>query len=256
MSGNRAREAGNVKSNPLPLPEDINNGSTSYSGDISWNEVYRTHYNLAAMAALVEALTGPPNRIVFSGFGQLAAMLSKSHSVHFVEYSESMVRAAKREFAEIGRISHADILDIVEDEDAPVVLVLCRISAYWQEAWQLSHFLDRVRRHPRDLIAIDFFDAERLEGGGTLGNPDFLSAHSIETRTPKGTLRITLATSTGEYKLVNRSVHYEEQRAYYDSGNVLELARGYLPDYEVEVATPIVEGDPGFTLVARRSAKL
>ncbi|MFK8075726.1 MAG: hypothetical protein AB8B84_04005 [Granulosicoccus sp.] len=62
----------------------------------------------------------------------------------------------------------------------------------------------------------------------------------------------TLVTVAGAYDCSDARYFFEETRAYYSKPGLLNEVRVRLPDHDVFVEPPIVVGDPGFTLVARR----
>ena len=235
-----------------------NNPGASYSGEIDWNAIYRTFYQIDQIEERIESLLTGSSDIVFCGFGELAHRLSTRHTVHFVEYSEAVAKAANNEFPSIRKVSHANILDAIKSQPAPVVLVVCRISAYWQSPNCLERFLLGVRASSRDLVAIDFFDAEKLEGGESLGNLSF-----SDIRTASGPLEdrvgqyerpsVLLADVRGSYRMADKVDAFSETRAYYQRGEVLKFAENLLPEYGVSIEDPIIDSDPGFTLMIRSS---
>jgi len=231
--------------------------ATSYSGSIDWNEIYRTHYSISTIHEKVEGFLRRSVDILFCGFGEVAARLSGRHSVHFVEYSRSIVEDAKREFPEIHRISHADAIDVVAADPASAVLVLCRISAYWHSPDCLSRFFENVSCRRREVVAVDFFDAGRLEGGTALGSPIYSDVRPGPSIGGSGSATaiqpsLVLAQVQGSYQVHDTTASYSETRALYDSAYARALATKYLADYDISVELPVIASDPGFTIVARR----
>lgn len=230
---------------------------SSYSGQINWNSVYRAYYQIDQIVDRIEHLLPSSSELVFCGFGEVACRLSKRHSVHFIEFSEVVAEAARREFPTITKISQANILDAVKSDSAPVVLVMCRVSAYWQTTDCLERFLLGVKDSSRDMIAVDFFDADRLEGGQLLGNPIFSNVRILqESKESVACLSkrpsVLLATVSGSYPLETNENSFVETRAYYHLAEVLEFTKILLSGYDVSVEPPIIDTDPSFTLVACR----
>ena len=135
----------------------------TYSGSIDWNMIYREYYQLDSIECRLREYLSSPCPIAFCGFGEIASRLSTTHSVHFIEYSESVVEAAELEFQNIEKISHLNILDALEFEHSRVIFVVCRVSAYWTSPDSLSRFALGLRQSPRDLVVVDFFDIGKLD---------------------------------------------------------------------------------------------
>jgi hypothetical protein len=230
----------------------------TYSGLIDWNAVYRKYYQLDSIEHRLLNYLQNPCRITFSGFGEIANRLSKLHHVHFIEYSDSMVRSARREFPEIAKISNANIVDVLEYEKTQVLFVVCRITAYWRRINDLQKFIVGVKRAPKEIIVVDFFHKGKIESGGALGNLEFSEIKQIQnTEKPRETsdsISIQLATVHGSYTTDGKSHAYHEVRAFYDPNEVRYYFAARMDGYGVSVEPPIVDGDPGFTLVLRKRA--
>ena len=231
---------------------------TSYSGDIDWNRVYRRYYQLDQIEDRLERLLIVPSDVLFCGFAEIASRLSSRHTVHFMEYSDAVAEAARREFPTIARTSRGNILDAIGLETSPVVMVVCRISAYWQTEDCLQRFFSGIRATSRELVVVDFFDADRLEGGRVLGNIEFSNIRRLAS-VPGGMAceeqrpTVLLAQVQGSYPLADDVNAFVETRAFYRQQELVDYANKLLPDYDVSVEPPIVEKDPGFTLVIRRT---
>jgi len=228
----------------------------SYDGDIQWNDIYRQHYSLNEIDQRLRDYVEQPSNIVIAGFAEIANRLAKKHQVHFVEFSESMVEAAKNNFSAIHALTHGDIVKSLADTDEPIVFVICRVSAYWQSLDSLAQFFKNASRVHRQCIVVDFFDANRLESTPVLGDIVFSnvreegdrSTHVNSTRVP----RILLADVQGRYNTSNGSYHFSETRAFYYADEVADYARKMLPEHSITIESPLVSADPGFTLVVTK----
>ena len=230
----------------------------TYSGSIDWNMVYREYYQLDSIERRLRGYLSCPCSVAFCGFGEVASRLSTTHSVHFIEYSESVVQAAELEFPDIKKISHLNILDAIEFERSPVIFVVCRVSAYWTSPNSLSRFVLGLRRSPRDLVVIDFFDVGKLESNEMLGNPEYSELEQITIREdlkslPASPIYLNLARVNGKYQLKNEIYSFLETRAFYNPCEVRDFVSNRLHEYDVSIEPPIIDLDPGFTLVIRRS---
>ena len=230
----------------------------SYSGALDWNAVYRNYYLLENIEHRLYGYISDPCQIAFCGFGEIASRLSKNHSVHFIEYSESVVKAAELEFPNINKITHQDILDAVVTERSPVIFVICRVSAYWTSPDSLSRFVHGLQKSPRELVIVDFFYSGKLESNKTLGNPEYSEIEEVmlsDNHNFQGTspIHLQLAKVQGAYELNNNMFPFSETRAFYNPYEVREFISNRLADYKVSIEPPIVKQDPGFTLVIRRS---
>lgn len=229
--------------------------ATTYGGSIDWVEVYRQHYSIDSIEArLASYLVGHPD-ILFAGFGEVANRLAQNHDVHYVEFSASMIDQARSQFKRIARTTHGDILEEVKHFPSAAVLVTCRISAYWHRDSDLPQFLDQVRLNNAQLIIVDFFDKDKMESTPTLGDICFSKSSSNGNTTQRDSTSVdalpTLVTVSGAYVCSGSRYTFEETRAYYSKPGVLKAARELLPDHQVCIESPIVDGDPGFTLVVR-----
>lgn len=230
----------------------------TYSGSIDWNMIYREYYQLDSIECRLREYLSSPCPIAFCGFGEIASRLSTTHSVHFIEYSESVVEAAELEFQNIEKISHLNILDAIKSERSRVIFVVCRVSAYWTSPNSLSRFVLGLRQLPRDLVVVDFFDVGKLESNETLGNPDYSELKQIPIRENLNTLpappiHLNLARVNGTYQLQEEKYPFSETRAYYNPCEVRDFVSNHLYEYDISIEPPIVDLDPGFTLVIRRS---
>ena len=167
-----------------------------------------------------------------------------------------MVEAARREFTHIGRITHGNILDVARLCPSKVILVTCRISAYWHHSEDLQQVLNAVSLNDTQLLVIDFFDVTKMESTPTLGDISFSSLKPVSVNEHRASLANdcipTLVKVAGAYDCSDARYCFEETRAYYSKQGLLDGVRVRLPDYDVCVEPPIVVGDPGFTLVARK----
>lgn len=237
------------------------NTTDVYSGSIDWNTIYNEFYPLDRIERRLQGYLHKPRKITFCGFGDIANRLSKRHSVHFIEHSESIASCAEFEFPDIDRISHSDILDAIGGEDAPVVFITCRVSAYWTSPDSLYRFLKGIQKSKKELVLIDFFDATNLQSNRTLGNLTFNNIDQIvfdtnETGQHSTPLHLLLATVKGSYYFNTKTVSFSETRAFYDPFEIREFVASQLDEYDISIKPPIVDMDPGFTLVIRQSAKL
>ena len=231
----------------------------TYAGLINWNSVYRKYYQLDSIEHRLLNYLQHPSRITFSGFGEIANRLSRLHHVHFIEYSNAMVRSAKKEFPEIVHISNANIIDVLEDEKTEVLFVVCRITAYWHRIGDLQRFVAGLKRTPKEIVVVDFFHKEKMEGGGALGNLEFSEIQQNQVNEASqealNSITIRLATVHGSYTIDEKSHSYHEVRAFYDPNEVTNYFAASLDGYDVSIEPPIVDGDPGFTLLLRNRAK-
>ena len=230
----------------------------TYSGSIDWNRIYREYYQLDRIECRLRGYLSSSCPVAFCGFGEIASRLATTHTIHFIEYSASVVQAAEIEFPGIQKISHLNILDAIESEHWRVIFVVCRVSAYWTNPNSLSRFVHGLRRSPRDLVVVDFFDMEKLESNETLGNPEYSELEQIVIRANSNTLpasdiHLNLARVNGTYQLKNGTYPFSEIRAYYNPGEVKDFVSNCLDQYEVSIEPPIIDLDPGFTLVIRKS---
>ena len=230
----------------------------TYSGEIDWNMVYREYYQLDSIESRLKGYLSSQCQCIFCGFGEIASRLSTTHSVHFIEYSESVVRAAELEFPNIGKISHLNILDALEFDRSRVIFVVCRVSAYWTSPDSLSRFALGLRQSPRDLVVVDFFDIGKLDSNETLGNPEYSEFEQVILEENLNTLpnlpiHLNLARVDGTYQLKNEKYPFSESRAFYNPSEVRDYFSNHFYEYDVSIEAPIVDMDPGFTLVIRRS---
>ena len=231
----------------------------TYSGSIDWVAVYRQHYSIDTIEARLSSYLEDSSEILFAGFGEVANRLSRDHEIHYVEFSASMVDAARREFTSIGRITHGSILGVAKLCPCEVILITCRISAYWHQDEDLQRLINAVLLNDTRLLIIDFFDVTKLESTPTLGDISFVSIESQHVNEQHGSSYDgcfpTLVKVAGAYDCSDARYSFEETRAYYSKQGLLDAVGGRLLKYDVSVEAPIVVGDPGFTLVARKKER-
>ena len=229
---------------------------STYSGSIDWVAVYRQHYSIDAIEARLCSYLKDNSQILFAGFGEVANRLSRDHEIHYVEFSASMVDAARREFTSIGKITHGSILDVAKLCPSEVILITCRISAYWHQYEDLQRLINAVLLNDTRLLIVDFFDVTILESTPTLGDISFVSLEPHSENEQHGSSCDdsfpTLVKVAGAYDCSDARYSFEETRAYYPKQGLLDAVGARLPHYDVSVEPPIVIGDPGFTLVVRR----
>ncbi len=237
--------------------------SSSYDGTIDWNEVYRQFYDIPAMTDRINAYLSDNSRVLYAGFGEIAERLSLNHDVRFVEYSPAMANAAQREFANLSKITCSNVLDEIASSEEAVILVVCRISAYWHNAENIKSLISAIQESAKDILIVDFFDSERLHSTKTLGDVTFSDIHhkapqqneSEPHKHVEGSISdftVTTAMVSGRYKGIGIDHEFSETRAFYNGTDMLAYVRSELKNYSVSIDEPIVDDDPGFTLCARR----
>lgn len=231
----------------------------TYSGLIDWNAVYRKYYQLDNIENRLLDYLKKPCQLTFSGFGEIASRLSRHCRVHFIEYSDSMVQSARREFPEIDQISNANILDSLKHDKSQVLFIVCRITAYWHRFSDLQRFVDGVNCAQYELVVVDFFDEGKLESGGALGQLEYSDVRVIRdeefSRDTLEPMNIRLAKIDGTYSVNKKLFEYSEIRAYYKPSEVSTYFTTRMNEYDVAIESPIVDGDPGFTVVLRKRVR-
>ena len=236
----------------------VNVGSCcAYSGSIDWNAVYRKYYNLNSVESRLGKYLDSHCQISFSGFGEIANRLANRHYVHFIEFSKSMVESARKEFPGIHKISNANIIDAFRYDETQVLFVVCRISAYWRSYVEIQRFLNGLKLVSKDLVVVDFFDDGKLEGSAALGSLKFSEIYRIQREESSyagavDSVNILLAKVQGSYTIDDQTHWYIEDRAFYNPINIRNYFAVHLEGYDVAIESPIVDEDPGFTLVLRR----
>jgi len=228
----------------------------SYDGTIRWNRVYRQFYDLPSISTRLNSYIPRNSRILFSGFADVAHQLTSEHYVHLVEFSKAMAKAAQQECTGISEITRADVLEKLPDSSETVVFIVCRISAYWHTNTSMLKLLEGFKYSQKNLLIVDFFDANRLHSTRALGDVTFSSV----TRNPVSSVRsgsekmpnVTTAIVSGRYIGVDFDHSFEERRAFYDPEEVSRYVRAELKDFQVAIESPLIRNDPSFTLVVRR----
>jgi hypothetical protein len=194
--------------------------------------------------------------IVFSGFGELAADLSIDWPIRFVEYSQHMAEASKVEFPRLENVICANVLDHLISDSSPIVLILCRVSAYWQDADCFERLLEGLAEFPRQLVLIDFFDSAKLVSKSRFeilasgrGNIiwDFFDHRMVKHSDPT----ITLSKLNGRFDDGTSVVDFDAKLAFFNSDEVYQSLEANFSDYEISIEAPLVVEDPSFLMVLR-----
>lgn len=227
-----------------------------YAGAIDWNEIYRTYYPLNDIAdAIKERLPASPrDPVLFSGFAEVAELLSSHCRMQLVEYSSYMAERARQEYPAIKEVVHADILDHLANSEALFVCIVCRISANWHSRECIDRLLKGISRHPRKQVLIDCFDSAVVARKGPVesGVTPHASAWFVEkSRRLDSTLDMALVHWRGRYQLGHSGLDYSADIAAFGRLKLAAHMQAYLPGYEVCVQGPLLPSDPSFLIVVR-----
>ncbi len=233
--------------------------ASKYAGEIDWNAIYRTFYPLPEMKRRIREMLidAPGQPVLFAGFAELAADVAKDWPTRFVEHSEHMADVARVEFPEIQAVIYADILNYLALDDSPIVLIICRVSAYWQDVQSFDRLVTNLIKHPRKLIMLDFFDSAALAHSSEFemlitehgkGIWHFSNSRVVDDGFPT----ITLSTLNGRFDDGLSVVEFNAELAFFDQYEVSRWLKAALPDYDISIAPPLVPGDPGFLVVLQK----
>ncbi|UTW08068.1 hypothetical protein [Pseudomonas benzenivorans] len=225
-----------------------------YGGAIDWNLIYRTYYPLDDIASAVmrRLPSGDHAPILFSGFAEVAELLSSHRSVQLVEYSRYMIDRARLECPAIGSVVHGDILEHLVSSEAKVVCIVCRISANWHSPACLDRLLDGLIRHPRERVLIDFFDSAAIEkrarvetgAGAQAASWSIKQHHCLDS-----TLGMHLTRWRGRYQINQSALNYSADIASFGKRKIAAYMKQRLADYDVGVEDSLVPSDPSFLVV-------
>jgi len=168
--------------------------------------------------------------------------------VRWVEFDETVRRSGVAAYPVLRDSVNADPIDAVSDSDAPVILLVGRISAYWVAPEALPRLLKAVARQARALVMVDFLDADDMRATPALGSPVMSDVRAIDAG-------LTTAQVTGRYRLQDVDHAFSERRAFYRSARVEALAKRLAPGHVVRIEAPLVANDPGFTLTMTRARR-
>ena len=224
-----------------------------YNGSINWNRIYRKSYSLERISNTVLDYLPQNNTtpIIFSGFSEVAAILSSHYPVNFIEFSDYMARQARLEYPEIETVVHADILHYLASSKAAVVCIVCRISANWNHYSYIEKLIHAISNKKRQLVLIDFFDESNFSNQTKIE----IGKHSstLEWRIYKQTInknRIHIINSyiQSTYHLDSSELKYKENLASFNQKQLLNYLKNQLQDYNVSPRPSLIDNDPSFLL--------
>lgn len=149
-------------------------------------------------------------------------------------------------------IQTGDVTQLVATLPAPIIVIACRISAYWDSADYFERLTDALRSFPRQQVLIDFFDRDLVVPAGKItfevengsGVWDFMEeVNSIGTEPAICKLKLKVS-----YALSGKSVSYEGYRSFFRKDGLQDWFQTQLKDYDVRLGKPLIDQDPSFTL--------
>lgn len=222
-----------------------------YSGNIDWNEVYRNIYPINEITNTIKEYLPKENidHIVFSGFSEVAANLSALYPIKYVDYSKFMAERAVIEYPEIDEVIHADILNYLFRSNASIVCITCRISANWQGCRCIDKLIKGIKKYPRKMILIDFFDDFLFENKEEIkiGVPPNQCAWNIHERIlePSFIVINQLNVQHPSHQLIPS---YHSTITSFDKEKITDYMQSQLYGYKVFVNEPLIPLDPSFSL--------
>lgn len=224
-----------------------------YDGSIDWDAIYRTFHSPVQIAERIRKELGEDcGRVLFSGFLESASLLAKDCSLVFVDSSSTITVRAQEKHPSIGHVYRGDVTEIVGDCEAENVVIACRISAYWDDESFFMRLVESIKKYPRNLVLIDFFDREQVALQSQLSFANYKETGlwkvlSIEDA-GQNDFPLSRVNMKVSYEMYQQQVEYEGCRSFFRKKDLLGWFEEVLPLYTVTAKAPLLVNDPGFVL--------
>ncbi|NDY71986.1 hypothetical protein DO021_10715 [Desulfobacter hydrogenophilus] len=224
-----------------------------YLGSVNWNCIYRAFHNPFYISQKIKAeLKGSSGDILFAGFSDTAIDLSYDRPLTFIDSSPVVTEQLRNKPSPVKDIITSDICSYAASTPATFLLMVCRISAFWNTPEHFEKIVRAITAYPRKLVLIDFYDSSQALPGLNLnftarrgtGSWYFEEIkESSESYPPFQTVNIKVA-----YSLPDMNCCYNACRSFFKKSAIKNWAEASLPDYITEIKSSLFESDPSFLL--------
>lgn len=243
----------------LPIPISSMFGQEShfmtdyYSGSLDWDTIYRAFHDPASVAENITSLLGNiDGPVVFCGFPEVAAELSRSFEIVHVDNSPAVIANSKARYPGVARIVLSEISEFLRSSNAKHVVISGRLSAFWKTLDNLRTIADAILAFPRESVLIDFFDESQVFPGQIVnfsspqgrGAWECLDVEPSTTQEPM----ITAVTLKIDYSLGATKASFVAKRSYFDSLSLKRWKEKAFSEYETSLLEGLVPNDPSFSI--------
>ena len=224
-----------------------------YSGSIDWDQVYSAFHDPRGIADRIDRALGDcASSVLFSGFPEVASCLARERPLRFVDHSPVVCTRTQERYPEIRCVTEGEITKVLANDSAQIVVIACRVSAFWQSPQMFVDLVFGLLSHPRKKVLIDFFDRDAVSEGEMVafgsaagrGMWQFQAIRKVLFSVPP----IYRASMNVSYEMGTTQLGYRACRAYFRSVEVETWFKERFPEYSTTVSCPLLDGDPSFLI--------
>ena len=124
-----------------------------YLGSVNWNCIYRAFHNPFYISRKIKAeLKGSSGDILFAGFSDTAIDLSYDRPLTFIDSSPVVTEQLRNKPSPVKDIITSDICSYAASTPATFLLMVCRISAFWNTPEHFEKIVRAITAYPRKLV--------------------------------------------------------------------------------------------------------
>lgn len=229
-----------------------------YTGDIDWDRIYRRFHDPADIAERInQALQGDANSaLAYAGFAETGLLLAQQRAVSFIDHSPFIANSARTRHPSFTDVHTGDITERLASLRHPLVVIACRISAYWDHPSFFERLATSLLAFPRQTVLLDFFDRGQIRVGNQQpfanGEDKGLWTYLGIEPPVAGEPQIFRSHVRVAYSLGHQAIHYEGDRCFFEQDNIARWATSRLKGFKAELGPSLMAGDPSFSLKLAR----